>query len=44
VPVAQSTDKIDWSKVELKEYKVEAKTCTGLLYKPGDKDVQVIKK
>ena len=40
VPVAQSTDKIDWSKVELKAYKADAKTCHGLLFTPGDKDVR----
>ena len=44
VPVAQSTDKIDWGKIELKEYKVDARECTGLLYKPGDVDVQVVRK
>ena len=44
VPVAQSTDKIDWGKVDLKEYKVDARECTGLLYKPGDSDVQVVRK
>jgi alpha-D-xyloside xylohydrolase len=44
VPVAQSTDKIDWNKIELKEYKADAKECTGLLYKPGDSTVQIIKK
>ena len=44
VPVAQSTEKIDWGKVDLKEYKVDARECTGLLYKPGDSDVQVVRK
>ncbi len=41
-PLAQRTDKIDWNKVDMKEYKADAKTCTGLLYKPGDKSIQVI--
>ena len=39
VPVAQSTDRIDWGKVELKAYKVDATTCHGLLFKPGQSDV-----
>ncbi len=42
VPVAQSTDKIDWSKVELKAYKADAKTCHGLLFTPEDKDVKTV--
>ena len=42
VPVAQSTDKIDWSKLILKSYKVEAAKCKGLLFKPGDTDVREI--
>lgn len=44
VPVAQSTAEIKWDKVELKAYKASAKKCTGLLYRPGDKDVQVVEK
>jgi alpha-D-xyloside xylohydrolase len=44
VPLAQSTDKIDWNKVEMKEYKADATTCTGLLFKPGDKEIQKITK
>jgi len=42
VPVAQSTDKIDWGKIQLKPYKADASTCRGLLFKPGDKDVSEI--
>lgn len=42
VPVAQSTDKIEWKKLELKPYKSEAKTCRGLLFIPGDDDVHEI--
>ena len=42
VPLAQRTDEIDWSKVELKPYKAAATTCTGLLFKPGDKEIQTI--
>ena len=44
VPLAQRTDHIDWSKIELKTYKADAKSCTGLLFKPGDADVQEINK
>ena len=36
VPLAQRTDQIDWSKLELREYKAAATKCTGLVYKPGD--------
>ena len=42
VPLAQRTDRIDWNAVELKPYKADAKTCKGLLYKPGDKAVKII--
>ena len=41
-PLAQRTDEIDWSKVELKPYKAAATTCTGLLFKPGDTEIQTI--
>ena len=44
VPLAQRTDQIDWSKIELKTYKADAKSCTGLLFKPGDADIQEISK
>ena len=44
VPVAQSTDKIDWDKVTIEEYKVDGATPYGLLYKPGDTDVKEIRK
>ena len=43
VPLAQRTDQIQWDKVELKTYKANAKTCTGLLFKPGDTQLQTIK-
>lgn len=43
VPVAQSTDKIDWSKMELKAYKADAAVCEGLVFKPGDADVQSVR-
>ena len=42
VPLAQRTDKIEWDKVEWKAYKADAKTCKGLLFKPGDKNLQVV--
>ena len=41
-PLAQRTDQIDWSKVEMKAYKVDAPKCTGLLFKPGDAKIQII--
>ncbi len=41
VPVAQSTDKIDWNQIELKKYQVDAKECKGLLFKPGDTEVKI---
>ena len=43
-PLAQRTDQIQWDKVELKTYKAAAQQCTGLLFKPGDKALQEIKK
>lgn len=42
VPVAQSTAEIKWDKMELKAYKASAKKCSGLVYKPGDKDVSIV--
>ncbi|MBP5508767.1 MAG: alpha-xylosidase [Prevotella sp.] len=42
VPLAQSTDKINWSKIELKAYKADATTCRGLIFKPGDINVKEI--
>ena len=44
VPLAQRTDQIQWDKVELKTYRAAAQQCTGLLFKPGDKQLQEIKK
>lgn len=41
-PLAQRTDQIDWSKIELREYKADAKKCSGLLFKPGDATIQRI--
>ena len=41
-PLAQRTDQIDWSAVEMKAYKVDATKCAGLLFKPGDKKIQEI--
>ena len=39
-PLAQRTDQIDWSKIELREYKADAAKCSGLLFKPGDTSPQ----
>ena len=41
-PLAQRTDEIDWNNLELKAYKADAKTCSGLVYKPGDRTVQTV--
>ena len=43
VPIAQSTSQIEWDKVEWKRYQVDAPQCTGLLYRPGDKAIKVVK-
>ena len=43
-PLAQRTDQIQWDKVELKTYRAVAKQCTGLLFKPGDNALQVLRK
>jgi alpha-D-xyloside xylohydrolase len=43
-PLAQRTDQINWEKIELKAYKADAKKCTGMLFKPGDKTVQAVEK
>ncbi len=43
-PLAQRTDEIDWSKVEMKAYKADATRCTGLLFKPGDTKVKVVER
>ena len=44
VPLAQRTDQIDWNAIEMKTYKADATTCTGLLFKPGDKEIKIIKR
>ena len=44
VPVAQSTDKIQWDKLTWKPFKVDATQCVGYLYQPGDAEIQVVKK
>ena len=41
-PLAQRTDQIDWNAVELRPYRAAATRCTGLLFKPGDTQLQVI--
>jgi len=43
-PLAQRTDQIDWDAVEMKEYRVDAKTCTGLFFKPGDERILTLEK
>ena len=41
-PLAQRTDQIDWNAIELRPYRAAATRCTGLLFKPGDTQLQVI--
>ncbi|MBO4826413.1 MAG: alpha-xylosidase [Prevotella sp.] len=41
-PLAQRTDQIDWNAIELRPYRADATKCTGLLFKPGDKQLQQI--
>ena len=43
-PLAQRTDQINWSAIELKEYKADATRCTGLLFKPGDVKIEKTEK
>lgn len=43
VPVAQSTDRIDWSKLTWKSFRADATECIGYLFKPGSTAIEVIK-
>lgn len=43
VPVAQSTDKIEWDKIQMVPFKVDASQCQGLVFKPGDADVRIVR-
>lgn len=43
-PLAQHTGLIDWKNIEWKKYSVGARSCTGFLFRPGDKDVQTVRK
>lgn len=42
VPLAQRTDQIQWDKVEMIPYRADAKKCIGLLFKPGDTNLQQV--
>ena len=42
VPLAQHTGDIQWDKIEWKAYKADAAQCTGLLFRPGDTELQRI--
>ena len=43
VQVAQHTGDIDWSNIELRQYKsADDVTCSGILYRPGDTAIQTI--
>ena len=43
-PLAQRTDQIKWDNLDMKTYKATAKKCTGLLFKPGNKELTVIER
>ncbi len=42
VPLAQHTGDIQWDKIEWKAYKADAAQCTGLLFRPGDTELQQV--
>ena len=41
-PLAQRTDQIQWDKIDLKTYKADATKSVGLLFRPGDTQLQTI--
>ena len=41
-PLAQRTDQIQWDKLDLKTYKADATKSVGLLFRPGDTQLQTI--
>ena len=44
VPVAQSTDKINWSKLSWRPFKADAAECVGYLYQPGSEKIEIVKR
>lgn len=44
VPVAQSTDKINWSKLSWRPFKADAAECVGYLYLPGSEKIEIVKR
>lgn len=44
VPVAQSTDKINWSKLSMRTFKADAAECVGYLYLPGSEKISIVKR
>lgn len=42
--VAQSTDKIDWSKLDFKVYKADKKKAQGFVFKPNDDKLTLVTK
>ena len=44
VPVAQSTDKINWSKLSMRTFKADAAECVGYLYLPGSEKIEIVKR
>ncbi len=43
-PLAQRTDQIQWDQIEWKAYKADAQKCSGLLFRPGDTQLQTMEK
>ena len=44
VPVAQSTDKINWNKLSWRPFKADAAECVGYLYQPGSEKIEIVKR
>ena len=42
VPVSQSTDKINWSKLSWRPFKADAAECVGYLYLPGSEKIAIV--
>lgn len=44
VPVAQSTDRIQWNELSWKSFKADVNECVGYLFMPGDTEVKEVRK
>ena len=43
--LAQHTADIDWSNIELREYRTASDVkCTGIIFKPGDEAIQTVER